>query len=160
MLNFPNRTGWGAFTGVWPHPLMFVEIAYPGHRREKSAVVQWLGYLAFTQETRVQTPAAEPLYVSYPGAQTRSPKLSPAGNRTRADSVAGSHSTTPPPPPLVQALRPKLFGQSSSVNRPKLFGQSSLPPPPMHHSHARQATPTSWEMYHLLCMWVRLPRLP
>ena len=25
-----------------------------------SAVVQWLGYLAFTQETRVQTPAAEP----------------------------------------------------------------------------------------------------
>ena len=24
-----------------------------------SAVVQWLGYLAFTQETRVQTPAAE-----------------------------------------------------------------------------------------------------
>ncbi len=26
-----------------------------------SAVVQWLGYLAFTQETRVQTPAAEHL---------------------------------------------------------------------------------------------------
>ena len=26
---------------------------------QKSAVVQWLGYLAFTQETRVQTPAAE-----------------------------------------------------------------------------------------------------
>ena len=25
----------------------------------QSAVVQWLGYLAFTQETRVQTPAAE-----------------------------------------------------------------------------------------------------
>ena len=21
MLNFPNRTGWGAFTGVWPHPM-------------------------------------------------------------------------------------------------------------------------------------------
>ena len=21
MLNFPNRTGWGAFTRVWPHPL-------------------------------------------------------------------------------------------------------------------------------------------
>ena len=27
----------------------------------ESAVVQWLGYLAFTQETRVQTPAAESL---------------------------------------------------------------------------------------------------
>ena len=26
-----------------------------------SAVVQWLGYLAFTQETRVQTPVAEDL---------------------------------------------------------------------------------------------------
>ena len=25
----------------------------------ESAVVQWLGYLAFTQETRVQTPVAE-----------------------------------------------------------------------------------------------------
>ena len=21
VLNFPNRTGWGAFTGVWPHPI-------------------------------------------------------------------------------------------------------------------------------------------
>ncbi len=58
----------------------------------QSAVVQWLGYLAFTQETRVQTPAAEPLYVSYPGAQTRSPKLSPAGNRTRVTRVTGGYT--------------------------------------------------------------------
>ena len=63
-----------------------------GGKEEKSAVVQWLGYLAFTQETRVQTPAAEPLYVSYPGAQTRSPKLSPAGNRTRVTRVTGGYT--------------------------------------------------------------------
>ena len=30
----------------------------------ESAVVQWLGYLAFTQETRVQTPAAEQFYAT------------------------------------------------------------------------------------------------
>ena len=40
-----------------------------GGKEEKSAVVQWLGYLAFTQETRVQTPAAEPLFARRAGLQ-------------------------------------------------------------------------------------------
>ncbi len=33
MLNFPNRTGWGAFTGVWPHPLVGqAQLLAKGHR--------------------------------------------------------------------------------------------------------------------------------
>ena len=38
---------------------MLYQLSYAEASRQPSAVVQWLGYLAFTQETRVQTPAAE-----------------------------------------------------------------------------------------------------
>ena len=42
---------------------------------QKSAVVQWLGYLAFTQETRVQTPAAESCFPRHPVGQWESGAL-------------------------------------------------------------------------------------
>ena len=53
----------------------------------RSAVVQWLGYLAFTQKTRVQTPAAESIMCGAFFA-----KSSPAGNRTRVTRVTGGYT--------------------------------------------------------------------
>ena len=52
-----NRTSDPVIADIYSHMLYQLSYAEAGHK--SSAVVQWLGYLAFTQETRVQTPAAE-----------------------------------------------------------------------------------------------------
>ena len=44
---------------IYSHMLYQLSYAEASRKPKPSAVVQWLGYLAFTQETRVQTPAAE-----------------------------------------------------------------------------------------------------
>ena len=43
---------------------MLYQLSYAEASSKPSAVVQWLGYLAFTQETGVQTPAAERVLAS------------------------------------------------------------------------------------------------
>ena len=52
------RSGRSLFGGVGSNPTL-TTFARAAPNPPVSAVVQWLGYLAFTQETRVQTPAAE-----------------------------------------------------------------------------------------------------
>ena len=53
MLNFPNRTGWGAFTGVWPHP------AVPGRGDASCApAARCLGEVQ--RPRKVQPPGVEP----------------------------------------------------------------------------------------------------
>ena len=52
-----NRTSDPVIAEIYSH--MLYQLSYAEASRQPSAVVQWLGYLAFTQETRVQTPAAE-----------------------------------------------------------------------------------------------------